>query len=371
MLALIAVAALAAACRQEPTGLAPRHVAVLSEDQVAAPLTIATVDDELHVLFASLDTLTLQLARLDPRRNRLTLETIDAVGIYPSDLTAFGVHAYAVHVGRQHVIYLDQQQPDALIPKWVHRDADEDGWWVTSPVFEGTPRALMPQESGDLLLVTATPHGPSVVELSAASGSGRHGPEGLADHPRLVWPVPCAGRASFVAPAAGDSLVRHRGDGSSQPLLDGVGAHFAACADGIAYVLWHLPSSSEVLFAPVADDGLGTTTAVTLAIGTTSLYFIPHRDGFSFVIDEFVIDDAGGEEPGGRHRIALIHPSDVRSSGEPGQQGTYRKSVLVDPASPHGFSAAHLEELLVIVERRSGERHEASAGLQAAIFALP
>ena len=89
MLALIAVAAIAAACRQEPAGLAPRHVAVLSEEQVAAPLTIATVEDELHVLFASLDTLTLQLARLDPRRNRLTLETIDAVGIYPSDLTAF------------------------------------------------------------------------------------------------------------------------------------------------------------------------------------------------------------------------------------------------------------------------------------------
>jgi hypothetical protein len=147
VLALIAVAALAAACRQEPAGLAPRHVAVLSEDQVAAPLTLATVDDELHVLFASLDTLTLQLAQFDPRRNRVTLETIDAVGIYPSDLKAFGVHAYAVHGGREHVIYLDQQQPDALVPKWIHREAGEDGWWVTSPVFEEALHALLHSEA--------------------------------------------------------------------------------------------------------------------------------------------------------------------------------------------------------------------------------
>ena len=368
LLLLLAALALAAGCRQQqpPAGLTPRHVAVLSEDQIAAPLTLAAVDDQVHVLFASLDTLRLQLAQIDPHRNRHTLEAVDAVGIYPADLTAFGVHAYAVYEGRQHVVYLDQQQADALIPKWIYRDPGEDAWSVIAPVFEGTPRALLGQESGRLLLVTATPEGPSVVELAAVSGSGRHRPDGMADHPRLVWPLACAGRASFVALATGDTLVWHRGDGAVQPLLSGVGAHYAACADGTAHVLWHVPSTSEVLFATLTDDGLSPTTAVTLAIGTTSVYFLPHRDGFSFVIDEFPAADAGTQGRDGHHRIALIHPDD-----EPGQQGGYRKSVLVERADPRGFSAAHLDDLLVIVERRSGERQEAPTGLRAVVFALP
>lgn len=147
-------------------------------------------------------------------------------------------------------------------------------------------------------------------------------------------------------------------------MLHGVGAHYAACAGGTPHVLWHVPSTSEVLFAPLTDEGPGPTTAVTLAIGTTSVYFLPHRDGFSFVIDEHVA--ASAEGGAGRHRIALIHPDDRRS-----QPGGYRKSVLIDAAGPHGFSAAHLDELLVIVERRSGERPESPAGLRAVIYALP
>lgn len=359
---LVALALLTACGPRPPGGLPPRHVAVLSEDQVAAPMTLAPVGDELHVLFANLDTLTLQLARLDPRRNRSTLETVDAVGIYPVDITAFGVHAYAVHDGRQHVVYLDQQQADALIPKWIYRDAGDDDWWVVTPVFEGTPRALLPQESGDPLLVTATPNGAAVARIAAVSGSGRHRLAGMGDHPLVVWPLACAGRASFVALSADDTLVRHRDDGTAQPLLHGAGAHHAACADGTPHVLWHVPSTSEVLFAPLTDEGLGPTTAVTLAVGTTSVYFLPHRDGFSFVIDEHV---AAAEGDAG-YRIALIHPDDRRS-----QPGGYRKSVLIDKAGPHGFSAAHLDELLVIVERRSGERPEAPAGLRAVIYTLP
>lgn len=365
MPALLAAFALITACGPRPPGgLPPRHVAVLSEDQVAAPMTLAPVDDELHVLFANLDTLTLQLARLDPRRNRYTLETVDAVGIYPVDITAFGVHAYAVHDGRQHVVYLDQQQADALIPKWIYRDAGDGEWWVVTPVFEGTPRALLPQESGDPLLVTATPDGAAVAEIAAVSGSGRHRLAGMGDHPRVVWPLACAGPASFVALSADHTLVRYGDDGAAQPLLHGVGAHYAACAGGTPHVLWHVPSTSEVLFAPLTDEGPGPTTAVTLAIGTTSVYFLPHRDGFSFVIDEHVA--ASAEGGAGRHRIALIHPDDRRS-----QPGGYRKSVLIDAAGPHGFSAAHLDELLVIVERRSGERPESPAGLRAVIYALP
>ncbi len=363
---LVAFTVVTACGPRPPGGLPPRHIAVLSEDQVAAPMTVAAVDGELHVLFANLDTLTLQLARLDPHRNRHTLENVDAVGIYPADLAAFGVHAYAVHDGRQHVIYLDQQQADVLIPKWIYRDAGDRDWWVVTPVFDGTPRALLPQESGDPLLVTATPAGASVIEIAAVSGLGRHRPEGMGDHPRVVWPLACAGRASFVALSAGDTLAWHGDAGAAQPLLHGAGAHYAACAGGTPHVLWHVPSTSEVLFAPLTDDGLGPTTAVTLAIGTTSVYFLPHRDGFSFVIDEHVGADAGAGGGAGRHRIALIHPDDQRS-----QPGGYRKSVLIDAADPHGFAAAHLDGLLVIVERRSGEPAESPAGLRAVIYALP
>ena len=346
---------------------------MLSEDQVAAPMTVAAVEGELHVLFANLDTLTLQLARLDPGGGRRTVETVDAVGIYPVDLTAFGVHAYAVRDGRQHVVYLDQQRPDALIPKWIRRDAGDRVWSVVTPVFDGTPRALLPQESGDLLLVTATPDGASVVEIDDFSGSGRHRTEGMGESPRAVWPLPCAGPASFVARAAGGALTRYGGDGTAQPLLDGAGAHYAACAGGTPHLLWHVPATSEVLFAPLAGGGLGPTTAVTLAVGTTSVYFLPHRDGFSFVIDEHAA--AGGGT--GRHRIALIHPAGGR--GEP---DGYRKSVLIDPSDPRGFAAAHFDGLLAIVERRAGEPDgsaagadataaDAAAGLRAVIHALP
>ena len=365
----MAACALVTACGPRPPGgLPPRHVAVLSQDQVAAPLTVTAVEGELHVLFANLDTLTLQLALLDPHGNRHTVETVDAVGIYPADLTAFGVHAYAVRGGRQHLIYLDQQQPDVLIPKWIYRDAGDREWWVVTPVFDGTPRALLPQESGDPLLVTATPAGASVVEIDRASGSGRHRPEGMGDHPRAVWPLACAGRASFVALSAGGALIRHGGDGAAQPLLHGAGAHYAACAGGTPYVLWHVPSTSEVLFAPLTDDGLGPTTAVTLAVGTTSVFFLPHRDGFGFVIDEQAADGDRAE----RQRIALIHPAGGQSEPD-----GYRKSVLIDPSDPRGFAAAHLDRLLIIVERRSGEPEdsaagvEAAAGLRAVIHALP
>jgi len=363
---LLAALAVAAGCRrQEPADLLPRHVAVLSEDQVATPMTLAMVGDELHVLFASLDTLRLHLARIDPHRDRHTLEDVDAVGIYPADLTWFGVHAYAVHDGRQHVVYLDQQQADALIPKWIYRDAGEEPWWVTAPVFEGTPRALLPQEAGGLVLVTATADGAALTELSGVSGSGRHRQAGMGDHPRVVRPLACAGRASFVALSADGTVQWHREDGSVQPLLRDAGAHHAACTAGAAHVLWHVPSTSEVLFAPLHDDGLGPTTAVTLAIGTTSVYFLPHRDGFSFVIDELPATDAGIAGRDGRHRIALIHPDDEQGPGG------YRKSVLVDGADPNGFAAAHLDDLLIIVERRSGEPEVGSNGLRASIYSLP
>ena len=355
------------ACRQEPARLTPRHVAVLSEDRIAAPLTLAVVGDELHVLFANRDTLTLQLAQLDPHRNRHTLETVDAVGIYPGELAAFGGHAYAVHAGRQHLIYVDQQQADALIPKWIQRDAGDEAWWVTTPRFEGTPLALLPQPSGDLLLVAATPDGAAVSPLSAVSGSGRHQPERMAEHPRAVWPLPCLHDTAFVALASPDTLARYGEAGVAEPLASGVGAHYAACADGMARVLWHVPSSGEVLFAPLTGDGLGSTTAVTLARGTTAVYFLPHRDGFSFVIDELVdADMEGNGEPEGRQRIVLIHPDDAQ-----GQPSGYRKSVLVGDAEPYGFSAAHLDELLIIVERRAGERQGRRTGLRAAIYALP
>ena len=186
----------------------------------------------------------------------------------------------------------------------------------------------------------------------------------MGDHPRAVWPLACAGRASFVARSADGTLARHGGGGTVRTLLQGAGAHYAACAGGTPYLLWHVPATSEVLFAPLTAEGLGPTTAVTLAVGTTSVFFLPHRGGFGFVIDEYAA--AGAEGRAGRQRIALIHPDDRRS-----QPDGYRKSVLIDAADPRGFQAAHLDGLLIIVERRSGEPAEPPAGLRAVVYALP
>lgn len=334
------------ACQQEPGRLLPRHTADLSDDRVATPLTLAVVDDSLHVLFANRDTLTLQLARLDPLRNHHTLETIDAVGTYPVDLDAFGVHAYSVHDGRQHVIYVDQQQADALIPKWIQRKEGEELWWVTTPLFDGTPLALLPQPSGDPLIVTATPEGVAVWALSSVSESGRHRPEQMAAHPKSVWPIACSPDADFLALDKEGILSRYRIDGDIKQLAKGVGAYYAACIDGTAHVLWHIPSTGEVLFAALSDDHLGVTTAVTLTRGTSAVYFLWHQDGFSFVVDELAADnnDRSGTSSGPR-RIVLIHPEEPHG---------YRKSVLVDNAGPPTFHAAHVDNLLIIVERREG-----------------
>ena len=111
----------------------------------------------------------------------------------------------------------------------------------------------------------------------------------------------------------------------------------------------------------MTTEALAPTTAVTFAIGTTSVYLLPHRNGFSFVIDEFLTAAPGD----GRHRISLIHPDEEQP------QDGYRKSVLVDDASPLGFSAAHLDDLLIIVEPRVGESKDLSIGLRASIYSLP
>ncbi len=331
---------------------------MLSEDRIAPPLTLTVVNDDLHVVFANLDSLTLDIAKVSLRDNSHTLETIDAVGIYPGDLSLFGMHAYSAHAGQQHVIYVDQQQTDALIPKWIKREQDEDSWWVTTPEFEGTPIALLTDSSGEPLLVAETHAGLSFSTLSSVSESGRHQLEQMVAQPRKIWPLSCSGDTTFIAVDAKGAMTLYRANESSKTLVSKVGANYAVCYQGTAYVLWHTPSTGEVLFAPLlSDDRIGPTTAVTLARGTSSVYLLPNGKDFSFVLDELIPDDNSTNLYDLR-RIMLIHPEQAHEKTD-----GYNKSILSKNVTIPSFTAAHLDELLIIVEHQDG--------LRAKIFPLP
>lgn len=324
---------------------------MLSEDRIAPPLTITLVKDDLHVVFANLDSLTLDIAKVSLRDNSHTLETIDAVGIYPGDLSFFGMHAYSVHAGQQHLIYVDQQQTDALIPKWIKREQDEDSWWVTTPEFEGTPIALLTDLSGELLLVAETHAGLSFWTLPSVSESGRHQLEQMVAQPRKIWPLRCLEETSFIAIDANGTLALYRANESPKTLVSKVGANYAVCYQGTAYVLWHSPSTGEVLFAPLlSDDRIGSTTAVTLARGTSSVYLLPNGKYFSFVLDELIPDDNSTSLYDLR-RIILIHPEQEHE-----KINGYNKSILSENVTMPAFTAAHLDDLLIIVEHQDGLR---------------
>jgi len=262
-----------------------------------------------------------------------SFETVDRIDWANSFSVDFGSMLLAVDGSRENLFYLDREREGEDILKWAYRRAGTDPWSVDTFVPPGRPLAFVPDADGrcgfywmsDGIYRTALSPLPSAEGARPASLSG----DPMSVHKRILFdgtamPVSSGGRSGFTAyDADTDSLSfwEWKADHLDETRIPG-GSRIQASRlrpDGTLAILLYEARTRRIVFKEQTASPKGfRETGVTLADGTTALFFLEGKEGTRFFFTELVEDGHGGTQAA----LSLLHKV----------EGEYRKRVLSSEA---------------------------------------
>ena len=326
---------LIAACTASPPLTEfPHYLVTLARGPLGADFSLVENDNKLHLLFADYKTLSLRLLILSDKNPRSKLEIeedhfLDRVCFSPEIDSPFGNHIYLVKKNQQHLFYLDQEDEERRILKWIRKPISEEKWYIDAYPFSGRIISAILNENVDLFfyehgalyyLPCSPAEQPPRTILSTSS---------LGSEASLIQQGSFTGFTIFDGELKKLQLITPSGNGyKAVPLIDSGEIHYSAIDNHqrLRILTFSKKSNELTLYQQDPDSDSFESTPVTLSRGTTSVFFF-NING----IDIFLFNESG-ENRNQKHiyQLVMLFP----------QKSKYTKEVLLQSTIPiSGFKA--------------------------------
>ena len=284
-----------------------------------ASYSLHEVNDELHVLLTDQQTSSLYLY-VHPAERLTFIDRTEISAHAPQS------HLYLTLDDAQHVFYVDREETDVIL-KWISREVEDPAWTVQtiSPPGNLLGAAIDQTEiivlwsDQDRLLARRFP---SMTNTAVVPSRPFHSVTGD------TTPLSAGDRIEFVVhDPEFDTLLLfrfERGQLSERELLKGGETHFAVIGDdGVLRVLAYLEEFSRIdLYEDTGVEQLDRIP-VTIANGTTSLFFAGHHERLYVLYDEIITGKTGRV-----FQLSLLHPSPL------GGHSGFEKAILLESTDP-------------------------------------
>jgi len=287
--------------------------------------------DRLYIIYPSIDALSLNLITADVSAQPLRPSTsdttyLDRISYTPDIDSSFGRHAFLSQGSFHHILYLDRENEDDAVLKWLSKTEQEQTWWIDA--FPGLSVPLL-----------ALSEGPQAIQALVMDDgafllyrlSRDEQPERLAASPAGAFRS--QGDISVLKDAEQWAITAY--DGSRlyylQRLEDTIRAeaiytsgevHFSTWSNDRLTILVYEPDQSTLTLlererhAPESQPF--QVVPVTLCSGATSVYLAACNDKRLFIFNERVID----QQDRTGYQVSLLYPG----AADP----EYEKLILIE-----------------------------------------
>ena len=330
----------------------------ISDQAVGSNFSLHVQDDQLYMIYPSLDALSLNLssAEITPESLQPTLEQtkyLDRISYSPDIGEDFGKHLFLVSDPYYHILYVDRESQDNSVLKWLSRTDEEESWWIDAFPGLTDPLAGVPEADGNLEVVFSEGRNLSLYRLHATAQ-----PELLATTSPPSGALVPVGKTCVIR--RGDDWAFSVYDANSRRLylvhpsqdslrIEAVYAsaavHYVTILDNRLYILVFDPAESTItmlerasIWQQAAEQRSFEVVPVTLCEGTTSVFMTNYNGEHLFLFTERIVEPQ--EEI--RYQLSLLYP---RSA-----DGTYEKAALVEgEARLEGFRAIRAADTLYVL----------------------
>jgi hypothetical protein len=360
---------LLASCSRNRSGVVPaiRDIAI-TEDQTSPNFSLQQIDKNLLLVYPDLSSLSLNLVTVlleGQQPDRLDLgETsyLDRISDTPEVEADFGLHLFFTGFAQQQILYVDREEEDRKVLKWLTKKSPEQSWWIDALPDLGRPIAGWDTEGKDLELFFLQERSLNLYRLSE-----EHDPQ-LIDGPiRFDGPLVPVGKVStihdggFRAFTVYDSqsrrlyLVSRQGDGIRWEAIYPYGeTHCSRVVDSRLLILVYEPPGSALTLLErppkdreLAQEGAFTAVPVTLCKGTTSVFLAVYRERLYYLFNERSSEGTGAEG----FSLSILYP--YRTS----KGWRYEKVRLVEGEAPiRAFRVHQIDDRLYIAYLRDSLR---------------
>ncbi len=325
---------IAACAASPPLTEFPNYPVTLAEGPLGADFSLLENDNKLHLLFADCKTLSLRLLILADKNPRGKLEIeedhfLDRVGFSPEIDSLFGNHIYLVKENQQHLFYLDQENEERRILKWIRKPLSEEKWYIDAYPFSGKIISAILNENVDVFFHDqgALYHLPCHPAEQAARNilwtSSLGSESTLSQHDSFK------GFTIFDGDTKKLQLITPSGNGyKAEPLIDSGEIHYSTIDNHqrLQILIFSKESNELTLYRQNPDSDSFESTPVTLSRGIRSVFFFNINGMDIFLFNE----SAKNRNQEHIYQLAMLFP----------RESKYTKEVLLQNTMPIlGFKA--------------------------------
>ena len=148
--------------------------ATISDQAVGPNFSLHVQDNQLYMIYPSLDALSLNLsfAEILPESLQPTPEQtkyLDRISYSPDIGETFGKHLFLVSDPYYHILYVDQESQDNSVLKWLSKTDEDESWWIDAFPGLTDPLAAGPEPEGNLEVVFSEGRNLSLYRLHATA----------------------------------------------------------------------------------------------------------------------------------------------------------------------------------------------------------
>jgi hypothetical protein len=338
----------------EDQALDIRETAV-SDHSVGLNYSLNLDADRMTVIYPALDALSLNLisAELDPdplQPNIVETKYLDRISYSPDIDETFGQHLYLSDSGYHHVLYIDREDQENAVLKWLTRTDPDDSWWIDAFPGLSRPLSAIPESDGALRIVTS---GEDSLFLYRLLPGGQ--PELLASTAGSAPPIRVSGRVHAVL--QGDSWSFSAYDQLSErlylvhprqsvfriePVYGSAEVHYTTIVDNRLLILLFDPVESTItLLERGVDQSSFEATPVTLSEDTHSVFLTSFNGNRLFLFDERIVE----RQQELLYQLSLLYPDP--------ESGNYEKAVLLKGEEMiQSFTAGRTGDVLYVLYLR-------------------
>jgi hypothetical protein len=334
----------------------------VSDHSVGLNYSMHLRDTQLYMIYPSLDALSLNLisaeAFPDPLRPALEdTKYLDRISYSPDIGESFGRHLFLADDLFHHILYIDRENQENSVLKWLSKTATEDTWWIDA--FPGLiePLAAVTGKEGDLQILVSGDPSLSLYQLRPGGQ-----PLQLASTDPSAEAFQPTGKTYVVR--QGDDwacsvyddrsqrlyLIHPRRDTLTiEPVHASAAVHHSTILDGHLSILLFEPAGStitllerELIWNQEAQQRSFEATLVTLCEGTSSVFLTSYNGQHLFLFNERVID----QREKNSYQLSLLYPESTGTKYE-------KLTLLKGEENIQGFSALKAADTLYVLYLRT------------------
>lgn len=298
--------------------------------------SLQLVDNQLHITYTDYHTASLYLDVVSDTDD-YTNSFVDKTSLLSS---VEARHVYTVHHDTQHAFYLDREDEDDYILKWIHKPLSEKQWMIDTVTPAGTVISTMTdtERKGEISLIWCTRDRLYVSSMPQTRLSTHEIPCSFDLHAHItrIHTPHRQGLLGYDEIRRGLIFVGWEDDTLHvRDIIAGGRIHYAVPDTDVSLkVLVYEPEHKRIdLYGITHTEDAPTRIPVTMSSGTQSVFFAILEDEYLFVFDEEV-QETTQHSTEKLHQLSMLYPLHESSDTNDIRLSRYTRAEIFHSTDP-------------------------------------